>query len=388
MKTLFVLASVVLSSVTFAQVAAPATPVAQLATQPQEKAATEWKASKAFAGDLRLRSRYQKLSSNPDARFYEQLRARLSYRADIQEDMTGVLRFATATSPVSANQTLGDSAAPGMPRREFGLDQAYLEYRAVHGLQVWAGKTPVSFYAPAANQLMFDADMDFEGASVKYASDPGDFAYFANLGSSLVSENFGGASGDVPDLALLGAQFGASVKAFGTWTADVGYFTWDNAQGRTGAQVTGAAVAAGARNFGNTTDGSGALASKFNIIEASVDWQHTWGDVTTEVFYDFGNNGGANLGASSYETGLSVRYGKFQFGYANVVKEADSQLGAFVDSDSNGGGTDNAGHRVNLAWQASKPFAIVATDYFGKRAISTASPVDFSEARLDLMGSF
>lgn len=391
-KTLVSLLVLMSGSMAFAQAttsATPSTPAAnELAAQPQEQAATEWKPVKSWAGDLRLRFRDQKLSTNPDSRIFEVLRARLAYRADIEQDLTGYLRLATATSAISANQTLGDSSAPGMQRRAFGLDLAYLEYRPVQGLQVWAGKTPVSFYSPAKDQLVYDADLDFEGASVKWASEPGDFAYFVNLGSSLVSENFGNTSGDIPDMALLGAQVGASLKAFGTWTADVAYYSWDNAQGRTGQQVTGTAVAANARNNGNTTDASGALASKFNILQASLDWQHTWGDFTTELYYDYANNGDASLGGNSYETGLVAKWKSLQLGYATVLKEADSQLGAFTDSDTNGGGTDTAGQRVNLTWNTTKNFAVALTRYDGKRSISTASPVDFSETQLDLMGSF
>lgn len=377
MKTtlLFLLLS---TSVAFAQTAP------SISAQPSEDAATEWKPLKAWAGDLRLRFRDQKQGAN-DARLFQALRARLSYRADIERDLTGVLRLATATSAISSNQTLGDSSAPGMQRRPFGLDFAYLEYRPWAGTQGWLGKTPNAFYSPGRAQLIFDADINFEGVSAKWAQEFDAFTPFVNLGTSLVSENFA-APKDVPDMALLGAQVGVGYRAFGTWTANVSYYTWDNAQGRTPAQVAGGAISGG-RYFGNTTDGTG-LASKFNIVEAGLAWLHPWGAVTTELFADWASNTDANLGGTSNETGLIVKYKDMQLAYGHIFKEADSQLGAFTDSDTNGGGVDNIGHRVNLTWNATKNFAFTLTRYDGKRGLSTAAPADFSETQLDLMGTF
>jgi hypothetical protein len=397
MKTqiMSLLVCLTLGSMAFAQSSpstSSSTPAAnEIPAQPQEKSETEWKPDKAWAGDLRLRTRDTKSGLN-DVRIREVLRARLAYRADVQQDMTAYLRLATSTSTVgdsaiSANQTLGDSAAPGMQRRSFGLDLAYLEYRPMADAAVWAGKTPVVFYAPAKNQMVYDADLDFEGVSAKWSMQMGDLSTFANVGSSLVSENFA-APNDVPDMALLGAQAGVGYKMFGAWTADVGYYSWDNAQGRTGAQVNGVASAANSRFVGNSTDAGATLASKFNILQASLDWQYKLDELTAEAYYDFGRNGDANIGAASYETGVVLKYGKWSLGYANMMKEADSQLGAFTDSDANGGGTDVVGNRENLSYQATKSFGIALINYNGKRGISTASQTDFSETQLDLMGSF
>jgi hypothetical protein len=380
-----------LSTVAFAQTpstapvtAASSAGATQLAAQPMDQASTDWKPARTWAGDLRFRLRDQKQATN-DARIFEVLRARLAYRADIEQNLTGVLRLATATSAISANQTLGDSSAPGMQRRAFGLDLAYLEYRPCAETTAWLGKTPNPFYAPAKVQMIFDADIDFEGVSAKLVKDFGALSTFVNLGSSLVSENFA-APNDIPDVALLGAQIGAGYKAFGTWTVNASYYTWDNAQGRTPAQIAGGALSGG-RYFGNTTDGT-TLASKFNIIEAGLDWQHPWGLVTTELFYDWSKNLDANMGSMSNEAGAIAKYGDFQLGAAYVLKEADSQLGAFTDSDTTGGGVDTIGTRANLTWNATKNFALTLSRYDGKRGLSTASPTDFSETMFDIMGSF
>jgi hypothetical protein len=276
----------------------------QLAAEPPLSSQTQSIPAKPWAGDIRLRFRDQK-NGLSDPRIFEVLRARLGYHADIQDDMTAYLRLATATSAVSANQTLGDTqgstSGAGMQRRSFGLDLAYLEYRPMAGTQGWLGKTPNPFYSAAKNQLVFDADINFEGVSAKWARDVGDLNYFANIGSSIVSENFASPT-DSPDLGLLGAQVGVGYKLFGSWTVAAGYYTWDNAQGRTANQIAGGtAPAANGRYFGNTFDASAVLASQFNIIDAAIDWQKKFGDLTTEVFYDFGRNSDAILGQASYE---------------------------------------------------------------------------------------
>jgi hypothetical protein len=380
-KTFLSVVLLMSGSVALAQATAPA---AEIPAQPQEQAQTEWKPSRAWAGDLRIRLRDQKQGAS-DARTFEALRARLAYKADIEPNLSGVLRFATASSAVSANQNLGDQSAPGMQRRAFGLDLAYLDYRPWAGTQGWIGKTPVPFSSPAKVQLVFDADLDFEGVSAKWAKDLNGWNTFVNLGSSLVSENFA-APNDIPDVALLGAQIGTSAKMFGTWTLDASYYTWDNVQGRSPAQIAGGAISGG-RYFGNSTDGT-TLSSKFNIVEVGLDWQHTWDRLTSEVYYDWARNSDAALGASSFETGVVLKYDRWTLGYANVFKEADSQLAAFTDSDTNGGGTDTVGNRANLTFQATKNFSVTLTQYNGKRGLSTAAPSDFNETQLDLMGSF
>src|SRR4051812_17331197 len=81
-----------------------------------EPAKVEWKPKFQWSGDIRYRL-VKGHESLDEERTYQQLRARLGARADVNEDVQAVLRLMTASSAISGNQTLGDSNDPGMPRR-------------------------------------------------------------------------------------------------------------------------------------------------------------------------------------------------------------------------------------------------------------------------------
>ena len=388
----FIGSAIIVASSSFGNAQAPApAPAAsasasQILTQPADPAATTWKSEKNWAGDLRLRIHDSKDGTN-DTRIYEQIRARLAYRADIEPNLSATLRLATGTSAISANQTLGDGGTPGMQRRAFGLDQAYFDYRPCLDTKVWLGKTPNPYYAPAGNQLIFDADIDFEGLSAKWNSDGTDFGLFAALGGSLISENYA-AGVDTPDSGLLGAQVGATWKQIGL-TGAVAAYTYFGVEGRPATNVapTTSLIVTPGRFGGNSLNGT-TFASGFQIYEAALSWKHTWDALQVELFYDMLQNAVGRLGHSAYETGVVAKYGPWSAGYALVFKEADSTVGAFSDSDTNGGGTDTNGARANISYQISKVITASLTDFRAKRNISTAAPSDFGDTILDFAASF
>ena len=358
----------------------------ELSARPNDQPATTWKQEKDWAGDLRFRARNLK-DGTADARIQEQIRARLAYSADIEPDLSATLRLATGVTAISANQTLGADNSPGMQRRSFGLDQAYFDYHPAASTKLWLGKTPNPFYSPTNDQLLFDADIDFEGFAAKCTHDIEDFGFFAAADASLISENYA-AGIEIPDSGLLGGQVGASWKSLGL-TGSIGAYTYFGVEGRptTSIAPTTNLNPTPGRFGGNSLNGTN-LASGFQIYEASLSLKHTWDALQFEIYYDALQNTVGRLGQSAYEAGVVLKHGPWSAGYALVFKEADSTVGAFADSDSNGGGTDNNGSRANISYQISKVVTASLTDFRAKRNISTAAPSDFGDTMLDFAAKF
>ncbi len=90
-------------------------------------------------------------------------RARLGLNAAIADDLSVSFRFASGntTNPVSTNQTLGTD----FNKTSFNIDRAFLEYRPLQGLKLWAGRMPNPWLS---TELVWDEDLNFDGVAGKY----------------------------------------------------------------------------------------------------------------------------------------------------------------------------------------------------------------------------
>jgi hypothetical protein len=96
----------------------------------------------------------------------EYLRLRLKVEAPVNDQMTLGVRIATGnqTNPGSDNVIFGDYFI----KDGFLLDQAYLRYRPVPDLNIWAGRIPNPWFY---TDLIWANDLNFEGAAVNYKRD-------------------------------------------------------------------------------------------------------------------------------------------------------------------------------------------------------------------------
>jgi hypothetical protein len=386
---------------------AQSTPVVLPSETPAEKKdepKTETKFETKFEpmGDLRYRLAQSKEDID-EKRTFHQLRARLGVRATVEESLTLVLRLATATSAISSNQTLGDSSAPGMPRRSFGLDQAFSEFRFWEGTKIWAGRTANPFWAPAKNQMIYDSDLNFEGFAFKWEPKWGPVSPFLNIGAFIVNESYdktGSAQGvDTADAGILGAQIGYAIHGF---TFHLNHQAFANIQDR---NITG--IESGAKtdayqgtqylvyrgNSVYTKDLVPVATSpylfknKYLVSNAGFEYKTKFSDLEFMVFGDLISNSAVSSLGKGSELGVSFKYGKTSLQLAQIAKEADSTVGAFTDSDTNGGGTDGTGTRVVLGYQLTPKSQVVLNSFQAKRGKDTVTR-DYSLTQLDLVASF
>lgn len=346
-----------------------------------------------WSGDMRYRF-VNLREATDDPRLYQQLRARLGLKAEVQDDLTAILRLATATSAISNNQTLGDATAAGMPRRSFGLDLAYGEWRFADSAKLTMGRVANPFFAPARTQLVFDHDLNFEGASASFQPKWSDSSAFATLAAFIISENYT-APRDSVDTGLLALELGYSLKAAGTWTAHFARFQYTNVANQSMSRFESAAAVDKystpfPRYRGNTVYASGTtynMAYDFAQTEAGIEWKMKDQALELTAYIDWIANELAGSLGGAYEGGFAVHYGRFQALVAYAEKKSDSVVAAFTDSDFSGGGTDNRGTKVSLSYQLSDRSNVVFTDYRATRGIDSVQR-DFMAQQLDLSLNF
>lgn len=350
-----------------------------------------------------MRFRFVNLrESIDDPRLYQQIRARLGFRAEVQDDLTAVFRLATATSAISNNQTLGDAKEPGMPRRSFGVDLAYGEWKFLESGRVQMGRTINPFFAPGRTQLVFDTDLTFEGVSFAWQPKWSDSSAFFNFGGFVISENYA-APNDVVDTGLIGFNLGYTLKTVtGQWTAHIARYHYLNIQDRPVTSIekdvkTDSYSYPYDRVRGNTVYPNDPLAAPadrkyyyaydFVQTELGLEWKMKVDGFDLTAYGDFAANERAGPNGEAFECGASVRYGRLQVLVAKGTKRSDSVVGAFTDSDFNGGGTDNRGTKYNVSYQLSDASAVALTDFEASRGIDSVAR-DYYARHLDFSLQF
>lgn len=361
----------------------------------------EWSKKIEWAGDLRYRFAKAKESID-DERSYQQLRARLGVRADVNENTQAVIRFATGSSAISTNQTLGDAKDPGMPRRTFGLDLGYIDWTFAKGGKIWAGRAANPFWSPAKVQTVFDSDLAFEGLAVKWEPKWSASSAFVNLGGFIISENFDSPY-DVVDTGIAAAEIGYSQKTpIGTLTGRVGTYHFLNIQDKQiNAVEKDGKVDAYSYPFdryrGNTVYPNDPLAApdqrkyyfqnKYVLQAMGLEWKHKIGPVEPALFYEIVKNTEVDDQNTAVEYGFAAKWGRTSLSWAFIEKQTDSVVGTFTDSDTNGGGTDNKGTRLSLAYQLSDNSLVGFNQFRATRGVHSVSR-DYTGSQLDFVVSF
>lgn len=365
------------------------------------ESASGWMAKQTWSGDLRYRVVHAKEHVD-DPRLYQQLRARLGLRADVNENVQAVIRLMTYTSAISGNQTLGDKNDPGMVRRSFGLDWGYIDWDFAPGAQVWAGRTASPFWSPNKAQLIFDGDLAFEGVALKWEPQWSASSMFVNVAGYMIGESYDVAGTAAPgqklddtDIGLLAAQAGFTFKSEDwSWTLLAGSYTFPNVKNKyitmLQASAKTDAYSGNTRYLGNTVNtdnGKYRFATQFSVAELGTEWRHKLAGLEYFVFGDFVRNTAVADMNYGHEYGAGLKWKILTVSVAEILKSSDAVVAAFTDSDTNGGGTDNRGLRFQLGLQLGKNVTFTVTHHVAKRGIDSFER-NFSSTLADLQASF
>lgn len=365
----------------------------RLFAQPAVELRPEW------SGDLRYRL-VQAREAEDEARPYQQLRARLQVKAEVNPELRALLRLATASSAISTNQTLGDANDPGFARRSFGLDLAAMQWTAAKGLTISGGRVPNPYFSAGRNQLIFDSDLAFEGVSAQYRTG----GFFVNAGAFIIAENYDSATrSDVVDVGIPGFQLGYT-HDFGGVQATLHYAN-QNFVNIQDLPIT--SLDKGARYDiysipfdryrGNSiytlfpgdppATRKYQMSNKYVLDVVGAELKTRLAFLEVSLFADLVQNREVADNGSGHEIGLGLKWERTTLGFGLIRKEADAVVGAFTDSDANGGGADGAGRRVTLGYQFSDHSAFAVNQYQARRGISSTER-DYSLTQVDFMMNF
>lgn len=360
------------------------------------------------------------------------LRARLGMAAQINDDMTVNLRLATGNTvnPVSTNQTLGNN----FNRLTFQLERAFITYKPVDGLSLYAGRMPSIF---RTSELVWDEDLNFDGFGATYQEKSGVVRPFVSVGAYSVQNT----AFDFPstrsvksssrDRWLLALQVGEDTKIADdvSLSAAAAYYHFTNMRGEPSSSCFAPTAEFACDSddsrpafmqYGNTLFGLRnleldnaddpqfqyfGLASRFRIasVNTRLDWtmpnqMHLLWDF--EYAYNFGfdkseirrlgpvNNYGYTSDASAaspYEGGNKAWLTQLQVGHLDVAEygkwqmrggyrrlESDALVDAYTDSDFHLGGTNAKGFFLAGALGFTHN-AWVSAQYFGATEVSGQS---------------
>ncbi|WP_348762489.1 putative porin [uncultured Salinisphaera sp.] len=300
--------------------------------------AFDWASKIHLSGDLRLRYEYNDDSNNENAagNNVARHRGRVRYRLGVIADPVDRLELGGGIAsggddPRSTNQTFGDDFSS----KPIRLDYAYAQYRFTDGLEAVGGKFRFGDYLWLTDDLIWDGDINPEGASVHYSFEEPAGATFANAGVWALQEF----AADNSDPYLYYGQLGQHVHAgklfaslAGTYygyqnTAQPGTFDPDYAAGT------------------NTTN-------QFQVVDVNGEVGTSFGDHgKASVFSEYVRNVHDGITQDTgYAIGSKLAYDKFAFKYIFGDLDANVVPDVFPDSDRDNGTTDMKGSEVEVGY--------------------------------------
>jgi len=348
-------------------------------------------------------------------------RVRAGLTANLGNAFSVDVRLASGNSqsPVSTNQTLGNYGS----RWSIGVDKAAILWNPVSGIQevdLRFGRFANPFVA--TSELMWDADLTFEGISATYAldlfgRDPEHMerGLFATVGAFPLQE----VELSKDDKWLYGAQLGGefAFAANSRLRLTAGYFSYENVTGVRNV-VDSSVFDFTAPRFlqkGNTlfdirndTDNGTnlfALAGEYEIANANVSLDFGFGATHLTLTGEYVKNVGwdsrqafersgtlVDAGTVGYDAGIMVGRPKLSglWQWRTFVSyryvERDAVLDAFTDSDFHLGGTNAKGYQLGFDLGLSRG-AWLRLRYLTADAID-GPPLGIDVWQLDLNGAF
>ncbi len=234
-----------------------------------------------WSGDFRYRWQFDDADAGSMERFRERVRLRLNFEAPIVEDMvTFKGRLATGPGGTSTNQTLGNY----LNNYGFGLDRAYLEYKA-SWLPVqnkfYFGRFPNIFASNEPNGIIWDGDVNFDGTGQSFSFPQLGGPMFGNWSLNAVQAILAEKSGEFfdDDEWMLGWQLAGKDIVTPRLNAYISYYHYQNLVGggnNFGADMYKGNLAGGGVdvNLDGALNNLDSLATKYNVLNVGLNYTY------------------------------------------------------------------------------------------------------------------
>ncbi len=319
----------------------------------------KWVKTVRLKGDLRLR--YQLTTKDETGkeiadRSRGRVRARIGFGAKVADGVkVGIGLASGGDDPRSTNQSFDDAFSS----KGIQLDYAYAEMELANPLTVLGGKFPRKKAIWHPSDLLWDGDINVEGASVALKMG----ALFLNAGGLILEEEK--ASSD-PSLYVV--QPGIKIKMGDlSLKAAFSYYAFGGVKGRS------IDHSAGTNSLIDSTDPASGLLYDYDAIAPAVEVavKNPMGGALpyTALFGEYVKNSDPSDKNTGFLVGFKVGEKKvkkakqWQFKYMYRKLEKDAWLDSLPDSDFAGGKTGYKGHEV-IAKVGIKKNVVFALDYY------------------------
>ncbi len=324
-----------------------------------------WAGKIKIKGDLRVR--HEDVDDSGGAGDNRQrYRARIGVYADITDSLEAGVRMASGSSATSTNETLGD----GFSNDTVFFDLAYMNWEVLDGLELIGGKFKKP-WQEVSGGLVWDGDVNPEGAAVRYTGQMGNTTLTATAGHLVLD--------DIEDLKFSDDQR----VAFGQLAAN---FHTDFAKALVGVSIYDYDEN---DQTGDLIFGGGNDSTEFSLRE--IFGEVGLASFPVKVYGHWVTNGDANGPNDDEDTawlvGIGAKVDKFKASVDYRETELNAVNGAFNDSDFAGGRTDSKGFRFKAGYEIDKNFSVGAT-YFLAETDSLNGDRDIDTLQLDLVGKF
>jgi hypothetical protein len=342
--------------------------IEQLQANAKDNPIPEWTKNTKISGDFRYR--YENIESDSlNTSDRQRVRLRVGITGKVNENVDYGVRLATGgASATSANENIGGNpnvAVDGTTKKEIRLDQYYvnMHHDSWKGANLYLGKMPQPWIGRTG--LIWDGDLNPEGAALTYVKDFQNVKLSANGGSFVITERKG------DDVELWAGQLVADTK-IGETKVQLGVsdFYFDKVD----------TIALGGNNTPNSDfhllEGFGSVGFKVGNLPVSLNGQYV---VNTEAATD--QDTAYLLG---FSVGKAKDKGTWEAGYNWRDVQRDAVLDAFNDSDFANGTTGHHGHSFWAKYQIAKNLQAGATYML---AVNNAGD-DINTVQLDLNFKF
>lgn len=331
-----------------------------------------WAGKIKIKGDLRLRQEFKSGSGGGSKDDRQRYRARIGAYADVTKSAKAGIRLVSGSSDgsTSTNQSLNDD----FRKDDVWIDLAYINWQPLNGLEVIGGKFKKP-WQEVSGGLVWDGDLNPEGAALRYTANLGSTKLIASAGHLVQSESSNNTVSE--DEKVTFGQLAAKFKIAGAKTkVGVSIFDFD--------AENGTAFSVGGN--GNTGD------TDFNLTEVFGETNLDLG-LPVKLYGQYVKNNdaaGVNAGEdTAWLVGVGTKMGKWKASYDYRETELNAVNGLYHDSDFANAETDSEGSRWKLSYAIDKNFSI-GTTYIDSEvnSLNASETGDHDIWQIDLKAKF
>ena len=344
----------------------------------------EWITKTTIKGNMRARFEDVEVNnSTSKSRFRG--RVRIGAYGDVNSQMDWGFRISSGSdeSATSSNQSFDDFSS----KRKIWMDLGWFGYRPNELNDLYAAIGKMKKPWKGVSGLVFDGDLNPEGANIQYAFP----AINIQCGYYLMKDNLTG-NNPTLDINMLAAQLDGNITITENIKLHTGLagFLYSNIKDAEVVKSDSDKYLSKGNSVRTITADDGTATeywiNDFQEVDAFAYLNINRGPAPFKIFGEYVINVAADSSDDDgWKVGLKTKYKKFHAEYNYRELGRDAVLGVLADSDFGGGGTGTKGHTFKFKYDVFKNCAL---GFITKQADNYASQRDVETYQFDIMVNF